>query len=125
MRGLPAAKRHVDESRRMVEHQRQIISREHAQGLSTADSESLLEEFERSQDLCEEEVTAIERASLKRRDGAGRNRTPPLPGPAAMAWDRIRISLRVAPIDQFQRLRDLVRRNLPFLRHRERLRDRQ
>src|SRR6266550_2858306 len=127
MRGLPAAKRHVDESRRMVEHQRQIISREHAQGLSTADSESLLEEFERSEDLCEEEVTAIERASLKRRDGAGRNRTPPLPGAAAMAWlrDRIRISLRVPKIDKLQSLGDLIRRHLPFLGHRERLCDRE
>src|SRR5215831_7004077 len=98
MRGLPTAKRHVEESRRIVERQRLIISRERAQGLSTADSESLLEEFERSQDLCEGEVAAIERASLKRRDGAARNRTPPLPGPAAMAWlrDQIRISLRVA-----------------------------
>jgi hypothetical protein len=57
---LAMAKRHVVEGRRIIEGQRQLISRLQSIRCSTAYSERILAEFERSQALFEDDLAEIE-----------------------------------------------------------------
>ena len=53
------AERHVEEGRRTVARQRQLVARQKALGQDTAVSESLLSEFQRSLVVFEEDLQSI------------------------------------------------------------------
>ena len=53
------AQRHVREGRRIVERQRQLVLGQQQQGYDTTASESLLRAFERTLDVFESDLAAI------------------------------------------------------------------
>ena len=53
------AERHVDDGRRIIDRQRVLIERQKALGSDTAESETLLASFERSQAIFEGDLVRI------------------------------------------------------------------